>query len=64
MWLMLLIHGQARHAVPGEDAVDGRRRNGHLMKPPEIIPNPAGAEVVRLPEIQHLADDLGRDGSG
>jgi hypothetical protein len=61
--LMFLIRGQSRHAMPGENAVHGRGRYCHLVKPPEIVPNPASAEMVRLPEIQNLADDLGRGGS-
>src|SRR5262245_60381981 len=38
----------------------GRAGHGDLMEPPQIVGDPAGAEVILLPQIEDLADDFGR----
>ena len=60
---ILLIGGQPVHAMPHQDAVHRGHGEGLLMKAPEVVGDPAGAEVIVLPQIQDLADDVARGGS-
>jgi len=45
---MFLIGREPAQAILAEEAVDGRPGDRHLMEPPEIIGDPAGAEVILL----------------
>src|SRR4029450_11500722 len=55
---ILLVARQAAHAMLAQNAVDGGRRDRHGMKALQVVGNHARAEVVVLPQIQNLADDL------
>src|SRR5579862_5350998 len=57
---MLLIGRQSIQAALAQYAVHGRRGHGHAMKALQVVRNLARTEVVVLPEVQHLADDLRR----
>jgi hypothetical protein len=48
------------HSVTGENPVDGRPRYGDLVESLQIVRDFARTEVVRLPQI----DDLANDGRG
>jgi hypothetical protein len=55
---MLLIRRQPRHPASRQDAVDRRAGDRHLMKSLQVGRDPAGSEVIVLPEIDDLADDV------
>jgi hypothetical protein len=57
--LVLLIRRKPVHPMLAEDPVHGRAGNRHLMKAPEVGPDPARPKMVPLPQIQDLADHLG-----
>ena len=60
---MLLIGRQPAQAMLAEEAMHGRAGDRDLMEPPQIVGDPAGAEVILLAQIQDLADDLRRRGA-
>src|SRR4051812_3318761 len=57
---MLLIGRQSRQPASGQDAVDRRAGDGHLMKPLQVARDPARSEVVLLPQVHDLAGDVVR----
>ena len=61
---MLLVGRQPAHAVFAENTMHRGGRHRQLMKPLQVVRNLARTEVVMLPEIQNLADDLLWCGSG
>lgn len=56
--LVSLIARQPTQAMALEDPVDRRMRHMNVMVPLEICSNPCRTEVVVLPQVQDLADDL------
>jgi hypothetical protein len=60
--LVLLIGRQPAHAVPRQDAMDGRDGDGNPVEPLQVRRDPAGAEVIVLPQVQDLADHIGGGG--
>jgi hypothetical protein len=60
--LVLLICGEARHAVPRQDAMHRRHRDLDAMEPMQVRRDPAGAEVIVLAQIEDFADDVTRCG--
>ena len=55
---MLLIGRQPAHPVSAQNAMHRRRCDGEAVKALQVGRNPGGAEVIALPEVQNLADDL------
>ena len=60
---MLLIGRQPVHPVLAQNAMHGRRGDRQLVKALQVVGDLARAEVVVLPQVQNLADDLRRRGS-
>jgi hypothetical protein len=54
---MFLIRGQPLQPAPGQDPTDRGASDGHLMKSLQVVGDAACPEVVRLPQIQDLADN-------
>jgi len=54
---MLLIRRQAAHPVFPEEPMHRRSGDGHVMKPLQIVGDSPGPEVVRLPQVQGVADN-------
>src|SRR5688572_308402 len=61
---VLLIGREPMHPVLAEDAMYRRAGDDHLMKPLQIVGDPARAEVVVLAEVQNLAHHLRGRGRG
>ena len=57
---VFLIGRQPVHAVPAQNAMHRGTRDRQAVKPLQVIGNLARAEVVVLPEVEDLADDLCR----
>jgi len=57
---VLVVGRQPVHAVPLQNALHRGAGHRHPVKTFEIGGNLAGPEVVVLPEIQDLADDISR----
>ena len=62
MGAMLLAGGQPVHPMPEQDAVDGRHGQRLLMESSEVVRDLARTEMVVLPQIQNLANNLARCG--
>src|ERR1043165_8625689 len=60
---VLLIRRQPRHAVPRQDAMHRRDRDGDLVKPLQVSRDAASPEVIVLTQVEDLADHLPRGGS-
>src|SRR5687768_17863727 len=56
---MFLVRRQSTQPVLAEQPMHRRAGDGDLMESPQIIRDPAGAEVILLPQIQDLADHFG-----
>ena len=62
MGSMFLIGRQPVQLVPMQNPMDGGPRNGELVKALQVVGDFARPEVVLLPQIQDLADDVWRCG--
>jgi hypothetical protein len=61
--LVLLIRWEPRYAVPRQDAVHRGDRDRDLMEARQVCRDAAGPEVIVLPQVEDLADDLTRHGA-
>src|SRR5262245_19290446 len=56
--LVFLVGGQPIHTVSQEDAMDGGHGHRYRVKTPQVVGNASRAEMIVLPQIQYLADDI------
>src|SRR5687768_12839133 len=56
---MFLVRRQSAQPVLAEQPMHCRAGDGDLMESPQVIRDPAGAEVILLAQIQDLADHCG-----
>jgi hypothetical protein len=60
---VLLIRWQSIHPMLDEQTMHRVAGDRELMKPLEIVSDLARAEVILLPQVQNLADHVGRRGA-